>query len=1178
MPPVSSSTLIYESPDIESLLALNPRPRSNANVVPTIHTKAAKKHWKRNADKGSNSISRELIEANFDDIKHTTLSERAALRESSRCLKCADAPCTKSCPTQIDVKSFISMISNKNYYGAARTILSDNPLGLTCGMVCPTSDLCVGGCNLYASEEGPINIGGLQQFAVEQFKLMNLPQILSPEISQLTRGQSVGPELRRLVETPIALIGCGPASISCASFLARLGYSNLHIFERNSYGGGLSLSEIPQYRLPYEAVDFELQFMQDLGVQVHYNQPLSKRNGMTLSDLLEAKGSRQGGGKFEVVFLGFGKPQPKIVSIFEGLTQANGFYTSKDFLPKVSHASKVKFELDSVRLNGSRMSAQTTGPASHDSQRPVCGPTECCGSSSAASASSEIKADGSRVSQGCGCRSSSPMSSLAELPKLHGRVIVLGCGDTAFDCATSAIRCGATKVFVCFRRGFSHIRAVPEEMGLAVEEKCEFIPFVAPKEVLRSADGRRIVGMEFYRTELVDDTSDQVLIDRDQLVRLKVDYVISAFGSRIDDQDLIAALSPVELDPNSGLPKIDPQTMMTSVGGVFCGGDLSGVTETTVEAVNDGKTAAWNIHNYLKQRALSLSDNETGERPGRDLQKFCSINRLPMVQTPVDLVDVGIEICGLRFENPFGLASAPPTTSSAMIRRAFDAGWGFAVTKTFALDKDNVTNVSPRIVRGTTSGHVYGPGQGSFLNIELISEKSLLYWLTSIKELKRAHAAKVLIASIMCTYNEQDWKLLARRAEEAGADALELNLSCPHGMGERGMGLACGQRAELVRDICSWVRDAVKIPFFAKLTPNVTDVVTIARAAKEGGADGVTAVNTVSGLMSIGPDGRPWPAVGREARTTYGGVSGNAIRPIALRAVASIAKALPDFPILATGGIDSAETALQFVLAGASAAQICSAVQNQDYSVVSDYLAGLRALLYLRSAQQSDRWSGQTYRLAPKRQRGKMVVPSEELRPIIDGISGDQQLPFFGHYKEQRELLLSQTKKQQIHEAANREVNHQQFQNGNNNNNSNHHQLHASANGDGLKTNPTNGLQMEQLNLVEPTKGVLKLLDLVGASNASIGTYNSLDNKQQVVALIDQDVCINCGKCYMTCNDSGYQAIEFNHQTHIPKVNDSDCTGCTLCVSVCPIIDCIQMVERKTPYLPKRMTEIVEDK
>ena len=135
------------------------------------------------------------------------------------------------------------------------------------------------------------------------------------------------------------------------------------------------------------------------------------------------------------------------------------------------------------------------------------------------------------------------------------------------------------------------------------------------------------------------------------------------------------------------------------------------------------------------------------------------------------------------------------------------------------------------------------------------------------------------------------------------------------------MGLACGQSPEMVEQICRWVRDCVSIPFFAKLTPNVTDVTTIAKAARLGGADGVTATNTVSGLMGLNATGTAWPAVGLEQRTTYGGVSGLAIKPIALRAVSLIAKQMPGFPILATGGIDSAEAGLQFLLAGASVLQ-----------------------------------------------------------------------------------------------------------------------------------------------------------------------------------------------------------------------------------------------------------------
>ncbi|GIY15418.1 dihydropyrimidine dehydrogenase [Caerostris extrusa] len=181
------------------------------------------------------------LKNDFDDIKHTTLSERAALREAARCLKCADAPCQKGCPTQIDIKTFISCIATKskeffsvikNYYGAAKIILSDNPAGLSCGMVCPTSDLCVGGCNLYASEEGPINIGGLQQFAIETFMQMKLPQIGDPTLFR-------GNDLPESFRSKIAIIGCGPAGISCATFLGRLGYTDITVFEKEEYVGGL---------------------------------------------------------------------------------------------------------------------------------------------------------------------------------------------------------------------------------------------------------------------------------------------------------------------------------------------------------------------------------------------------------------------------------------------------------------------------------------------------------------------------------------------------------------------------------------------------------------------------------------------------------------------------------------------------------------------------------------------------------------------------------------------------------------------------------------------------------------------------------------------------------------------------------------------------------------------------
>ncbi|KJE90453.1 hypothetical protein CAOG_08545 [Capsaspora owczarzaki ATCC 30864] len=1012
-------------PDIEAILALNPRPLTSASLVSTSTTKKNRKYWKRNQTKDCEGCATSNLENNFDDIKHTTLSERAALREASRCLKCADAPCQKSCPTQLDVKSFIGSISNKNYYGAAKAIFSDNPLGLTCGMICPTSDLCVGGCNLAASEEGAINIGGLQQFATEVFKTMGVRQIRDPSATPVS-------QLPESFRAKIALIGCGPASVSCATFLARLGYTNLTVFEKEKFHGGLSSSEIPQYRLPYDVVDFEVQLMKDLGVKVEYEKPFGVASGLTLQSL-----QKDG---YEAVFVGVGLPKAKTVPIFDKLTQAEGFYTSKDFLPLVSKASKPGM---------------------------------------------------------CGCK-----SAANALPPLHGNVIVLGAGDTAFDCATSALRCGAKRVTVVFRKGFTNMRAVPEEVDLAKEEKCEFLPFASPRNVIVKEG--KIRGLELCRTEV--DFDGKWTEDEEQTMRLKCDFIISAFGSGLGDGNIMEGLAPLKFN-SWGLPEVDRETMQSSEPWVFCGGDVAGVAQTTVESVNDGKQASWHIHKYLQ----SLHGIPISAKP-----------MLPQFFTEIDQIDLSVDVAGVHFINPFGLASAPPTTTSAMIRRSFEVGWGFALTKTFSLDKDCVTNVSPRIVRGTTSGHSFGPGQGAFLNIELISEKSAAYWCQSIVELKRDHPAHVVIASIMCSFNREDWIELAKMAEASGADALELNLSCPHGMGERGMGLACGQDPELVRNICKWVRSAIKVPFFAKLTPNVTNIVDIARAAKEGGATGVTATNTVSGLMHLKGDATAWPGVGNDKRTTYGGVSGNAIRPIALKAVSAISRNFPGFPILATGGIDSADAALQFLHAGASVVQICSSVQNQDFTVVQDYITGLKTLLYMKGRSDLAGWDGQS-KPTVRHQKGKPVDTT------IPGLTG-KHLPHFGAFKEERERIVAEHKK---------------------------------------TVNLLDPANFPNRQLPPASKVPTSIADIIGLAVPRIGTYGDLSNKEQVVALIDEEMCINCGKCYMTCNDSGYQAIRFDPKTHLPTVN-SDCTGCTLCASVCPIIDCITMVERKIPYVPKR--------
>ncbi|CAI9740097.1 dehydrogenase [NADP(+)]-like isoform X1 [Octopus vulgaris] len=1012
------SNVSFDPPDIENILSLNPLTPRFANVKATTETKKEKKLWKRNDDKNCNSCHNYFKD--FSDIKPTTLSERAALREAGRCLKCADAPCQKSCPTQLDIKSFITSIANKNYYGAAKAILSDNPLGLTCGMVCPTSDLCVGGCNLAAVEEGPINIGGLQQFAVEVFKQMKIPQIRDPSLPPLEN-------LPNSYRAKIALLGCGPASISCATFLARLGYSDITIFEKNKYVGGLSSSEIPEFRLPYDVVDFEIQLMKDLGVKVQLGQALSESQ-LTISKL------RKDG--YAAIFIGIGLPDPRKSGVFANMTEEKGFYTSKSFLPKVALASKAGM---------------------------------------------------------CSCK--------PYLPKLHGKVIVLGCGDTAMDCATSALRCGAKRVYIVFRRGFNNFRAVPEEMEAAKKERCEFIPFMSPKEVLER--NGRITGIRFAKTEV--DENGRMTEDEEQLVVLKAVFIISAFGSLVSEDEVKNAMKPIKFTKYN-LPEVDFVTMQTSEKDVFCGGDIAGNSEMTVEAVNDGKQASWFMHMYLQ----SLHNITVSKTPN-----------LPKFFTPIDTVDVSVEMCGIKFENPFGLASATNCTSSSMIRRAFEAGWGFAVTKTYVLDEDYITNVSPRIIRGSTFGQNYGPGLGSFLNIELISEKTEKYWYESIKELKRDFPEKVVIASIMCSFNKEDWQKLAKRAQEAGADAIELNLSCPHGMGEVNMGLACGTVPETVKQISKWLREAVSIPFFPKLTPNVTDIALIAEAAKEGEADGVTATNTVSGLMGIKPDGTPWAAVGKKRATTYGGVSGNAIRPIALRAVSSISKRLPKFPVMATGGIDSAEVGLQYLMAGASVLQVCSAIQNQDFTLIDDYVTGLKAILYLRAINELNDWDGQSPPTAIQ-QKGK---------PVPEVLQG-KELPSFGNYLiERKRKLVEYYKDIDL----------------------------LSPKNEPPKIRPPN----------IPSSSVQGAQEMIGYALPHLSDHTSLDRKEQVVALINDDLCINCGKCYMVCNDSGYQAITFDSVTHKAHVTDN-CTGCNLCASVCPIINCIDMIPRTTPFAPKR--------
>jgi dihydroorotate dehydrogenase subfamily 1 len=302
---------------------------------------------------------------------------------------------------------------------------------------------------------------------------------------------------------------------------------------------------------------------------------------------------------------------------------------------------------------------------------------------------------------------------------------------------------------------------------------------------------------------------------------------------------------------------------------------------------------------------------------------------------------LSIEVDGLLFPNPFVIGSGPPSTNATIINKAFAAGWGGVVAKTTALTDTPVVNVQPRY------GKLRAPKGDNigFQNIELISDRPFEDWEDDFKKVKDAWPHRILIGSIMECYNKDRWQELAGRCLAAGCDSLELNFSCPHGHPETGMGAAMGQNPAMVEEVTSWVVAAAGgKPVWAKMTPNITDIRVPARAAKKGGAHGVSAINTI--LSSIGIDMktlRPMPTV--EGHSTFGGYSYLAVKPIALRMVAEIAMDQPDFTISGIGGVTNSVDAFEHVLCGASTVQSCTGPMLQGFEMVSELIEGMEKLL-----------------------------------------------------------------------------------------------------------------------------------------------------------------------------------------------------------------------------------------
>ena len=384
------------------------------------------------------------------------------------------------------------------------------------------------------------------------------------------------------------------------------------------------------------------------------------------------------------------------------------------------------------------------------------------------------------------------------------------------------------------------------------------------------------------------------------------------------------------------------------------------------------------------------------------------------------MVQLSIKYKNLEFKNPFILASAPPTRNAEMIARAFDAGWAGAVTKTICLNHDEMINVSPRL---------WGKGKGFALqNVELISERPVEEWVEDIKFLKKNYPENIVIASISAeAENIKAWQKLASVMQEAGADILELNLSCPHGLPEKGMGSACCDVPELSANIVKTVKQVSDIPVWVKLSANVPNIAYLAKLCLEAGADGITAINTMRGFAGIDIE-TGQPKLNIEGKSSYGGFSGSLIKPFAMRSVAEIASSSSCF-ISATGGIANWQDAVEFMMLGASTVQVCTKVMFDGYGVV---------------------------------------------KPMIEGLEDYMNRHNYSSIEE-----------------------------------------------------------------------------VIGKSLSKISDFKTLNKEAKICPEIDKNSCVKCGKCFVSCKDAGYQAINFS-SGEVPVFNADKCTGCGLCSIVCP--------------------------
>ena len=333
--------------------------------------------------------------------------------------------------------------------------------------------------------------------------------------------------------------------------------------------------------------------------------------------------------------------------------------------------------------------------------------------------------------------------------------------------------------------------------------------------------------------------------------------------------------------------------------------------------------------------------------------------------------DISADICGVRLENPFLLSSSVVASTYDMCRRAFEAGWAGAAFKTICSFPQH--EASPRF----SSIRNHSNSFCGFKNIEQLSDHSVEENMEIFRKLRKEFPTKVIVASIM-GQNEDEWTSLAEKCEQAGASVIECNFSCPN-MESSDLGITIGQSEELVERFTAAVKRGTSLPVLAKLTPNITDMVPVALAAKRGGADGIAAINTINSITGVDIDTLvAQPAV--QGRSMVGGYSGPAVKPIALRFISDLSgcQELDGMHISGMGGIETWKDALEFMLLGAGSVQVTTAVMQYGYRIIDDMIDGLTEYMKCKGiVSLNDLIGGASKTVVDHRsiERGSIVFP-----------------------------------------------------------------------------------------------------------------------------------------------------------------------------------------------------------